>query len=441
MNPGYALFGLPNGNGMGFVERGVRVTVIEMEGGCPLHGEIVLQGSKNAVLPMIAASILCTGVTVIHNCPVIDDVKCMMKLLRKLGCRTELTGHTLSIDTTDIIQETLEENAVKEVRASVLFMGSLLGRTGSAGLCFPGGCSIGKRPINYHLDAFEKMGIDINIMDEQINCKTAKLCGAKITLDFPSVGATENIILAAVLAKGVTQIKNTAREPEIVDFCRFLRNMGARIYGAGTKNIVIYGVKKLHPIEYTVCDDRIAMATYGLLIAGTGGNLVLHTKERQTENDIRILACTGCRLCVKNTALIIKQKKRVRPVDFIKTSPYPGFPTDVQSLLMTVLTKADGKSILEENIFENRYHTVSELIKLGANIKVKGNRVTIYGVGELRGKNIRANDLRGGAALVIAGLMAEGQTKLEHAKYIARGYEDMTDKLQNIGAKIKSGSE
>ncbi|MDR1700508.1 MAG: UDP-N-acetylglucosamine 1-carboxyvinyltransferase [Lachnoclostridium sp.] len=413
------------------------MTTIEMEGGSPLHGEIVLQGSKNAVLPMMAGSLLCSGITVIHNCPVIDDVMCMIKLLKRLGCPTKLEGHTLTIDTSEVIPDTLEEDMVKELRASVLFLGSLIGRTGCADLCFPGGCSIGERPIDFHLKAFDKMGIDIQISDEWINCKAIQLNGAKIVLEFPSVGATENIILAAVLANGMTQIINAAKEPEIVDLCCFLRKMGAKIYGAGTDHIVIYGVKKMRAVEYTVCDDRIAMATYGLLIAGTGGHLTLNTKEKQDKNSIRILSRVGCRLSIGRSYISVRQVKRPRAISYIKTRPYPGFPTDAQSLLMSVLSKAKGVSVMEESVFENRLHTVSELNKLGANIGIEGNRVTICGVGELTGRNIVANELRGGAALVIAGLIANGTTRLENTKYIARGYEDFIENLQSIGAKIR----
>lgn len=413
------------------------MTTIVMEGGRRLNGEIALQGSKNAVLPMMAASLLCTGVTVIHGCPLIDDVRCMMELLRKLGCIAELEGHTLTIDASEVSQNTLDEEAVREVRASVLFLGSLLGRTGSAGIRYPGGCSIGKRPIDYHLKAFETMNTEVQITEEYVICKAIHLTGAKIALDFPSVGATENAILAAVLADGITWIRNAAREPEIIDLCKFLRKMGASINGEGTEHIFVQGVKKLYPIEYTVCHDRIALATYGLLVAGTGGHIVLRAREKKELGDIQIFSRVGCQVKSYKGVISVKQKRRPRPVYYTKTRPYPGFPTDMQSLLMSVLLKAEGESIIEENIFENRFRTVPELQKMGADIEVVGNRAYIRGVDTLKGNNVSATDLRGGAALVLAGLMAEDQSRLEHARVIARGYEDMAGKLQKVGAKIQ----
>lgn len=418
------------------MRRGVLLTTIEMEGGRRLNGEIAVQGSKNAVLPMMAASLLCTGVTVIHNCPMIDDVKCMMELLRKLGCVVEWEGHTLTIDSTDVNQSTLDEEMVREVRASVLFLGSLLARMGNARICYPGGCSIGKRPIDYHLQAFEKMGANIQIEEEHLICKVTKFTGKKIVFDFPSVGATENVILVAVLADGITRIDNAAREPEIVELCRYLQKMGAIISGEGTKSIIVQGVDKLYPVEYTVSYDRIVLATYGLLIAGTGGSIVLKTNETKELTDVQIFSRVGCKVKNYKGSVLVKQQKRPHSIDYIKTRPYPGFPTDVQSLLLSVLVKAKGDSILEENIFENRFRTVSHLKKMGADVEVKGSRAYIHGVKTLKGNNVFAPDLRGGAALVLAGLMAEKHTRLGDANLIARGYEDIVGHLQKVGAKI-----
>lgn len=412
------------------------MSAIIVEGGRRLNGEIEIQGSKNAVLPIMAASLLIKGETVIYGCPVIEDVLCMKKLLEELGCHVSLKDHAMVIDATNVTEVQLKENSVKRVRASVLFLGSLLGRKKEARVEYPGGCSIGKRPIDYHISAFRKMGVRITEEEELVSCKVRKLKGQKITLSFPSVGATENIILAACLAEGVTWISNAAKEPEIVELCRFLRMAGAIIEGEGTDHIFIRGVKKLMPTEFTVCHDRIALTTLGLLIAGTGGNVILKTGEKKIPEDIQILSRTGCLCKAKEGVVSVRQNGRPKPIYYIKTRPYPGFPTDVQSPLMAVMTKADGDTIIDESIFENRMQTAEQLNRLGADITVVGNRAFIRGVKSLEGADVQATDLRGGMALVIAGLMAEGKTKIENEEVILRGYENLTDKLKNIGAKI-----
>lgn len=411
---------------------------IEMEGGRRLNGEVTIQGSKNAVLPMMAASLLCKGTTVIHGCPKIEDVFCMIELLKYVGCKIRFEGHTIEIDAADITKNELMDKAVRNLRASVLFLGSLLGRSGSAEVYYPGGCNIGKRPIDFHLKAFEKMGADVSVRQECISCEAHKLSGAKIHLDFPSVGATENIILAAVLAEGITWIGNAAREPEVVELCRFLRAMGAVIEGEGTEHILIQGVTRLYPVEYTVPHDRIVLSTFGLLIAGTGGSVILRTGEKKIPSDLQILSRIGCQVKVFEGIVSVRQRSRPKPIYYIKTRPYPGFPTDVQSLLLAVLAKAEGDSIVEEGIFENRFRIVAQLKKMGADIETLGNRVYVRGTKELYGSCLLAEDLRGGAALVLAGLMAEGISRLEQAEYIARGYENYVENLKRIGAKIQA---
>lgn len=413
------------------------MTTIEIEGGRRLNGEIALQGSKNAVLPMMAASILCDGVTVLHGCPLIEDVVSMIELLKGLGCLVRREGHTLTIDASGVQKYILQEKEVKNVRASVLFLGSLLARQGIVEINYPGGCSIGKRPIDFHLEAFRKMGTELKEEGDKICCTAKKLQGQKIRFAFPSVGATENVILAAVLADGITWIGNAAREPEVVELCRFLRSMGAIIEGEGSEHIFIQGVSRLYPTEYTVECDRIVLATYGLLVAGTGGCLTMHTGEKKTPENWQILSRTGCQVKVAEGIISIKQKKRPKPIYYIKTRPYPGFPTDVQSLLLPVLSKAEGESIVEEGIFENRFRTVSQLKKMGADIELIGNRAYINGLKNLYGACMQAEDLRGGASLCMAGLMAEGRSRVEKAGYIARGYEDFCGNLKRIGAKVK----
>ncbi|MBP3703408.1 MAG: UDP-N-acetylglucosamine 1-carboxyvinyltransferase, partial [Lachnospiraceae bacterium] len=317
-----------------------------------------------------------------------------------------------------------------------LFLGSLLGRKREARVNYPGGCSIGKRPIDYHLDAFRKMGVKVTEEDEQVSCKARRIKGQKIALEFPSVGATENIILAACLADGVTWITGAAREPEIVELCHFLRLAGAVIEGEGTDHIFIRGVKKLRNTEFTVCHDRIVLSTLGLLVAGTGGNVLLKTGEKKVPGDIQILSRTGCICKAMEGRVLIRQNRKPKAIYYIKTRPYPGFPTDVQSPLMAVMTKAEGDTIIDESIFENRMQTADELNKLGADITVVGNRAFIRGVKSLEGTSVRATDLRGGMALVIAGLMAEGKTKIENEEVILRGYENLPESLSGIGAKI-----
>ncbi len=412
------------------------MSAIIIEGGRRLNGELEIQGSKNAVLPIMAASLLIQGVTVIYGCPVIDDVLCMKKLLEELGCEVTFEKHKMTICAEHIDSVELKETSVKKVRASVLFLGSLLGRKREARVNYPGGCSIGKRPIDYHLDAFRKMGVKVTEEDEQVSCKARRIKGQKIALEFPSVGATENIILAACLADGVTWITGAAREPEIVELCHFLRLAGAVIEGEGTDHIFIRGVKKLRNTEFTVCHDRIVLSTLGLLVAGTGGNVLLKTGEKKVPGDIQILSRTGCICKAMEGRVLIRQNRKPKAIYYIKTRPYPGFPTDVQSPLMAVMTKAEGDTIIDESIFENRMQTADELNKLGADITVVGNRAFIRGVKSLEGTSVRATDLRGGMALVIAGLMAEGKTKIENEEVILRGYENLPESLSGIGAKI-----
>ncbi|CUH92368.1 UDP-N-acetylglucosamine 1-carboxyvinyltransferase [Herbinix luporum] len=412
-------------------------------GGSKLNGEIKIQGSKNAALPIIAATILNKGITVLKNCPKILDVFHMIKVLKELGCVAIWEGSTLIIDTTTVNSPKVSEDSVQKMRSSILFLGALLGRCHEVSIAYPGGCLIGKRPIDYHLDSIKKMNVNQVFLGEDkdiIHCFTDKIVGTDIFLKFPSVGATQNIILAAVLSEGVTRIFNAAREPEVVELCNFLLEAGARICGKGTAFIEIEGVKQLHDVEFTLSSDRIVTGTYMAAVAAAGGNVILHDVPiRHIESVIRVLDKVGCNINPKGNSLKISCDKRPNPYELLKTKPYPGFPTDMQSQLMTVLSIADGESTIVEEIFESRYQNVNELKKMGANITVinSENKALISGVKQLKSAVVKAHDLRAGAALVIAGLVAEGRTIVKNSASIERGYEDICRDLSNLGANIK----
>lgn len=413
---------------------------IIVRGGYPLHGQIAIGGSKNATLPMLAASLLCQGETILEGCPRIQDVESMRKLLCHVGCKVNCVGHTLHIGADEIRCTELKEEAVKEVRASVLFLGSLLSRFGKVSITYPGGCSIGKRPIDYHLSAFEKMGAKVSLTETTVLVEAKELQGAKISLPFPSVGATENILLAAVRAKGVTWIENAAREPEIVELCMFLRAMGAQIHGEGSSHIIISGVDKLEAVNYEVPYDRIVLATYGFIVAGTGGELTLTTNGSREITDLEILTRIGCQVFYNKGSVIVTSKKRPKPISYIVTRPYPGFSTDMQSQLLATMCVAGGESMVEESVFENRFGAAKEMQKMGARIVIKGQRCYVYGVEHLQGAKVKIPDLRGGAALLEAALMAEGESVLSRAEILERGYENLIDNIQSVGGEIELSS-
>ncbi|MFV0342240.1 MAG: UDP-N-acetylglucosamine 1-carboxyvinyltransferase [Anaerocolumna sp.] len=410
---------------------------IEIVGGKQLNGEVNIQGSKNAVLPILAATVLVNGITKLNHCPKILDVYSMIKILEAIGCRLWWENSSLLVDTTNIHTSTVPEEDVKKMRSSVILMGALLGRTGAVTITYPGGCTIGARPIDYHLNAFKQMNVYLEEEDGLIECSTNGLKGNDILLDFPSVGATENTILAAVLASGKTRIFNAAMEPEICELCKFLSACGAKIYGAGTQRIEVDGVDFLHCVEYTAASDRIVAGTYLAAVAGCGGEAVLtgigcgslHTV-------VSVLRGMGCNIVCGDNYIIIASSGNLKPIPYIKTAPYPGFPTDMQSQFMSILTKAKGKSVISEEIFEDRYQNTAEQIKFGANILVNGREATIRGVDQLTGSEVYASELRGGAALVIAGLMANGKTTIHNPDFIRRGYEDICRDFSLLGASI-----
>ncbi|MBP3800927.1 MAG: UDP-N-acetylglucosamine 1-carboxyvinyltransferase [Clostridia bacterium] len=408
-----------------------------IKGGKRLEGTVKISGSKNSSLPIIAASILNGGKTTLYNVPNIHDTQMMFEILKQLGGKIEKKNNKVIIDTSKINKYEISEELMRQMRSSVILAGGLLGRYRKATFSYPGGCDIGTRPIDLHLKGFKNLGINITKNYGNITCSCDKIIGAKIDLDFPSVGATENVILASTLGEGITQISNAAREPEIIDLQNFLNKMGAKIKGAGSNQIIIEGVKKLKDVSYNIMPDRIEAGTFLCASAITGGEIRL---ENITPNHltpvISKLEDANCKIQVEKDSIEIKAPKKIKALE-VKTMPYPGFPTDMQSLFLSTATIAKGTSIIVENIFENRYKFVPELIRMGAKITVEGKSAIIKGVRKLYGTNVKATDLRGGAALVLAGLNAKGITSIENIEYILRGYENFEIKLRKLGADIK----
>ena len=428
---------------------------LEIEGGSPLCGEVRIQGSKNAVLPILSAALLYPGVTVLENCPGISDVASMLELLKGYGCTTLREGNKLIIDAGNLHSGRAPEDYAKVMRSSIMLLGSLLGRLGEAFLPYPGGCVIGKRPIDLHLKALREMGAQLQEEPEGIRAVCAHPKGARIRLPFPSVGATENVILLAVRAEGTTVLENAAREPEITELCRFLCSMGARIKGAGTGTVMVTGVQRLHETEFTIMPDRIVAGTYMLLTAAAGGKVILRDVPLWQLASVRkTLAGMGVRLEGKDlketkkgegkldekaSDVLLFSPGRIRGGLQISTAPYPGFPTDLQSPLMAALCTAEGESVVEERIFEARFKTAEELIRMGADICIQGSRACIRGTGRLHGERVEARELRGGAALCIAAAAAEGKTTIHQYHYIARGYENIIRDLKALGVVVNCG--
>ena len=408
-----------------------------IEGGHKLEGTVKISGSKNAALPILAATVLNVGKTTLYNVPNIQDTQMMFKILETLGGKVEKKNNKIIIDTSKINKFEIPEELMHKMRSSVILAGALLGRYKKAIFSYPGGCDIGSRPIDLHLRSFEKLGINVVQNYGNIICDAEKIKGEKIDLDFPSVGATENAILASVLAEGTTTITNSAKEPEITDLQNFLNKMGAKIIGAGTNEIQITGVKKLKDISYNIMPDRIETGTFLCLAVATKGNLILeNTNAEHITPVITKLQEAECKIEIEKNKIKINSNKKIKALD-IKTMPYPGFPTDMQSVFSAMLTTAKGTSIIVENIFENRFKYTQELNKMGAKITVEGKSAIIRGVRKIYGANVKATDLRGGAALVLAGLSAKGVTKVDDIEYILRGYENFDKKLRNINADIQ----
>ena len=410
---------------------------IIVNGGRSLSGETSVHGAKNAVLPILAATVLCSGVSVIEGCPHLSDVEHSIEILRHLGCIVKWEDNVVTVDSTGIKCSKIPEELMLKMRSSITFLGPLTVSCGTATMCAPGGCELGPRPIDLHIKAFKKMGIDVTEQGGFIKTCVQKLEGTQIHLDFPSVGATENVMMAAVLAEGKTTITNAAKEPEITDLEDFLNKMGASVSGAGTDVIVIEGVKKLHGAHHRVIPDRIVAATYLCAAIITGGSIHLRDVEPlHMQAVLSTLKDVGANVCTKHGSILLRAPKQILPVDMIRTMPHPGFPTDSQAPVMAMLTKSSGTSIVVENIFENRFKHCEELCKMGANIKCHGRVAIVQGVRELSPAAVSAMELRGGAALVIAALAANGQSVISGYKHIARGYQNITEDLKALGADI-----
>ncbi|MDO5538775.1 MAG: UDP-N-acetylglucosamine 1-carboxyvinyltransferase [Eubacteriales bacterium] len=411
---------------------------IQIEGNVPLCGKIKVQGAKNGALPIMAAAVLHRGMTVIKNCPRILDVEYMSEILRELGCLVWREDSALFINAENVDGGIVRSEYATKLRASVILTGSLLGRCGRAVLPYPGGCTIGMRPIDLHLKALTQMGAEVISAEDGLMLRTQKMRGSTIEFPFPSVGATENAILGAVLAEGITVLQGCAVEPEIEELCRFLCEKGACISGIGSTQLVISGVKKLKDSVHRLMSDRIVAGTYLLAAAGTRGSISLYDVcWEHLRYLLRTLSDAGAQISAEGSEIHMDAKQAVYPVKCLVTRPYPGFPTDLQSQMMVFLSRARGISRIEENMFESRFQIVEELKRMGADIEIEGNCAVIRGVSNLKGNFVRARELRGGAALVSAALMAEGRTILSGTEYIRRGYEDIVRDYTQLGADIK----
>ena len=407
-----------------------------IEGGKRLEGEVEVSGSKNASLPILASTILNGGTTKLYNVPEIRDTKITQEILKFLGCTVKKNKKKIEVNSKEMHKKEIPEHLMHQMRSTVILAGAILGRFKEATFSYPGGCDIGARPIDLHLKSFEKLGINITENAGFIVCKCDKIIGANIDLDFPSVGATENIILASVFAEGETNITNAAMEPEIIDLANCLNRMGAKIEGAGTSNVKIIGVQKLKDISYNIMPDRIEAGSLLCMVATTGGKVTLNNVILEHISPIisKLEEC-GCKIEKEKHRIFLEAPKRLKAVD-IKTMPYPGFPTDMQSVFASMLTTAKGTSVIIENIFENRFKYMTELKKMGAKITTEGKTAIIKGVKKLSGAKVNSTDLRGGAALVTAALASKGKTEITNIEYILRGYENLDRKLNRLGANI-----
>ena len=415
------------------------VSKLLVEGANVLSGEVDVQGAKNSALPILAATIICGSECVLHNCPCLSDVDTSIRILRYLGCTSQRREKTLLVDTRNIDRFDIPHELMYEMRGSIVFLGAIIARMHKARLSFPGGCELGPRPIDLHLKALEQMGVSITESHGILDCVAPKrLKSAKIALSFPSVGATENIIIAASTANGTTTITNAAREPEIVDLVDFLNGCGAKIYGAGEGTVFIDGVDSLSGVQHSIIPDRIAAATLMAAAAITGSAIKLkNIIPSHLEAIMPVFEDAGCILTCTGSVLDIDAPKRLRKMKRIRTMPYPGFPTDAQAPVMAMASVANGTTMFVENIFESRYKHVDELARLGAQIHVEGKVAIVEGVRSLSGAEVSACELRGAAALIIAALAAEGVTEISGLKYLERGYDDLDVVLKSLGAKVR----
>jgi UDP-N-acetylglucosamine 1-carboxyvinyltransferase len=413
--------------------------VFLIDGGIPLQGSVRISGAKNAILPTLAACLLADGKSVLKDVPDLEDVHTMCGLLTSLGAgiRFNTNQKEITIDTSNIQEYTAPYELVNTMRASFLVMGPLLARKGRARVSLPGGCAIGSRPVDLHLKGFSALGATINTGHGYVEAQVkGKLTGARIYLDFPSVGATENILMAAVLAKGQSTIENAATEPEIVDLATMLVSMGASVSGAGTDTIRVTGVDRLNPADHTIIPDRIEAGTYMVAAAMTGGNILIENVVPDHLKPVTAkLREAGVEISEELSCIRVKGTEKLKAVD-IKTHPHPGFPTDMQAQMTSFLSFAEGTSMVVETIFENRFMHVSELKRMGARIKIDGRTAIIEGGIPFMGAQVKATDLRAGAALILAGLCARDKTEISDIYHIDRGYEKMEQKLKALGARI-----
>lgn len=404
-----------------------------------LSGETYVQGAKNSALPVLAATILTKGENVIFNCPELSDIEASTRILRYLGCEVERSDHTMIIRADGVDRYDIPDELMRKTRSSIVFLGAVLARTGKAKLSFPGGCEIGPRPIDMHLKALREMGAVIKEKHGYLVCNAPLgLKGTKIALSFPSVGATEDIMIAACLAEGTTTITNAAREPEICDLAEYLNKCGAKIYGAGEGVIVIDGVHSLSGVQHSIIPDRIVAATLMSCAAVTGSEITLKgIVSSHLASIIPVFEEAGCTVGCSEGNMKFSAPQRLSSMKTIRTMPYPGFPTDAQAPMLAVSCVAEGTTVFVENIFENRYRHTSELVRMGASVKTVGKVAVVEGVKSLYGASVKATDLRGAAALVVAGLCAESETEISGVKYLERGYENFELVLSSLGAEIK----
>ena len=409
-----------------------------IDGGAKLYGAIRAQSAKNTVLPLLAASVLTDEQVKIYDVPKINDVENMLRILGEVGCIVKRQKDSVIIDSSNAVSHEIPTRLTKELRSSVFMLGSVLTRFHRAKISYPGGCDIGLRPIDLHLSGLKRLGVRIVEKDGYIDCEAPQLTGADILLDFPSVGATENIILAAVKAEGITVIRNAAKEPEIVDLQNFLNAMGGNVRGAGGGTIVVKGVQKLHGLEYIPIGDRIEAGTYLCAVATCGGEIEIDgVPHENIAALLHKLRENGCKIYTKNDKILLISSGALKSVSIVETTPFPGFPTDLQAQYGALCATAAGTTLIVENLFETRYRYAAELKRMGADITVRDRTAVVRGVKGLHGATVSASDLRGGAALVVAALKAEGQSSVLDLSHIDRGYADFESKLRILGAKIK----
>lgn len=409
-----------------------------IQGGNRLAGEVTIQGAKNSVLPVLAATILTGGEVELRRCPRLRDVEASIRILQALGCRAAWQGDNLAVDTSRMSGCAIPDALMREMRSSAIFLGAILARCGQAELCYPGGCELGPRPIDLHISGLRALGAEIDDTGGTLHCKAQKLTGREIVLGFPSVGATENLMLAACGAEGVTVLSNAAREPEIEDLQNFLNTCGGEVTGGGTSTVVIRGGRPLHGGTYTVIPDRIAAATYLCAAASAGGDVFLRgAREAHLSTVTAALREAGCAINGDSGGIACRCAGRLNAPRPIRTAPYPGFPTDAQAIVMAALLRCRGAAVFEENLFSSRYRHVDELARMGADIRTSGRVAVVLGVERLHGAAVRSTDLRGGAALCVAALTAEGETVVSDIAHIDRGYQSLEQDLTALGAEIR----